>query len=327
MAAERHASLEGTADPMRIAITGSTGMIGTALVRALRSMGHTVTRILRSASSHTRPETELLWDPVQGQIDAAGLEAHDAVVHLAGESIAGLWTQRRRAAIRESRVRGTRLLAETIASLEHPPATLLSASAVGIYGDRPDDEQVDDDAEPGTGFLAETGIAWEGATRAAEDAGIRVAHLRFGLVLSREGGLLRAMLPAFRLGLGARLGSGRQWMPWITLDDVVGAILHLLADEDVDGPVNIVAPEAVSNAEFTRALAHAVRRPAPLRAPAWVLRLLLRDQADEMLLGGARVVPRRLIDSGYTFRNPQLSAALRTVLGRTSKRVARHSRS
>lgn len=305
---------------MKIAVTGSTGLVGTALIRELRGAGHAVTRVVRrsprgdGARDHPTDGrmAHLLWDPAAGRIDAAGLEGHDAVIHLAGESVAGLWTRRKRAAIHDSRVDGTRLLAETLAGLERPPATLISASAIGYYGDR-GPEPVDESSPPGQGFLARTGVAWEAATAPAERAGIRVAHPRFGLILAREGGLLPVMLPAYKLGLGARLGDGRQCMPWVTLDDAVGAIVHLLGHDEVRGPVNVVAPERVTNAKFTRALARAVRRPAIFRAPAALLRLVLRDQADEMLLGGACVVPRRLIDSGYEFRNPRLDAALHAL--------------
>lgn len=295
---------------MRIAVTGSTGLVGTALIRELRGAGHAVTRVVRRPPKDDTPH--ILWDPAAGRIDAAGLEGHDAVVHLAGESVAGLWTRRKRAAIHDSRVDGTRLLAETLAGLERPPTTLISASAIGFYGDC-GPEPIDETSPPGQGFLARTGMAWEAATAPAERAGIRVVHLRFGLILAREGGLLPVMLPAFKLGLGARLGDGRQCMPWVTLDDAVGAIVHLLAHDEVSGPVNVVAPETVTNAEFTRALARAVGRPTIFRVPATLLRLVLRDQADEMLLGGACVVPRRLIDSGYEFRNPRLDGALRAL--------------
>ena len=298
---------------MRVAITGSSGLVGTALVESLSAAGHEVTRVVRRPP-RAASIPHILWDPAEGRIDAAGLEAHDAVVHLAGESIAGLWTRRKRRAIRESRVHGTRLLAETLAKLDDPPTVFLSASAVGIYGDRPGDAPIDESAEPGRGFLAETGVAWEAATRPAAEAGIRVATMRFGLILAREGGLLRAMLPLFRLGLGARLGHGRQWMPWIALDDAVGSALHILADDSLAGPVNVVAPEAVTNAEFTRELARTLHRPARLRVPAFAARLVLRDQADEMLLGGARVEPRRLLDTGYVFRHPRLADALAAIL-------------
>lgn len=318
---------------MRIAITGSTGLIGTTLVRELRSEGHTVTRIVRAETtvpgtstsgpggggaggteSGTAPEEAIQWDPEEGTIEVTALEGHDAIVHLAGESIAGLWTQRKRAAIYGSRVRGTTLLAETIARLDRPPAVFVSASAVGFYGDRPGPETVDEETGPGTDFLAETTVAWENATEAARAAGVRVVPLRFGLVLSRDGGLLHAMLPAFRIGLGARLGSGEQPMPWVALPDVLGAIRHVIAHDTLNGPVNVVAPGLVTNTEFTRELARAVRRPALFRVPAFLLRTILRDQADVMLLGGARVVPQRLHDSGYVFRYPQLDSALRALL-------------
>lgn len=299
---------------MRVAITGSSGLIGSALVERLRANGHEVTRLVRSRDRAGGPGAAY-WDPARGEVDAAGLEGHDVVIHLAGESLVGLWTARKKARIQDSRVRGTRLLAEALAALSRPPAVLLSASAIGFYGARPPDVGLDEDAPPGTGFLADTARAWEAAADPARAAGIRVVHPRFGLVLSPRGGALAAMLPLFRLGLGGRLGSGAQVWSWITLDDVVEAALHALRTESLAGPVNFVAPEPVSNAEFTRVLGRVLRRPALLVVPAFAARLAAGEMAEEMLLSGARVVPRRLLETGYRFRFPALEPALRHLLG------------
>lgn len=300
---------------MKIAITGSTGLIGSALVEALAGAGHAITRVTRRRGA-AGEGAAVVWQPERGEIDAAGLEGHDAVIHLAGEPVVGWWTARKKARIRASRVRGTRLLSETLARLTRPPRVLVSASATGFYGNRPPEEPLDESSAPGIGFLAGVALEWERATAEAEAAGIRVVHARFGLVLSPKGGALAAMLPVFRLGLGGRLGSGRQVWSWITLDDVVAAVAHVLAAERVAGPVNFVSPNPVTNAEFTRVLARVLGRPAIFAVPAPAARLLLGEMADEMLLAGARVVPRKLLDSGYRFLHPELEAALRSILRR-----------
>jgi len=299
---------------MRVAITGSSGLIGSALVERLRADGHQVTRLVRGRERAVGAGA-VHWDPARGEVDAAGLEGHDVVIHLAGESIVGLWTARKKARIRDSRVEGTRLIAGALAGLARPPAVLLSASATGFYGARPPDEVLDEEASPGTGFLAETAQAWEAAADPARAAGIRVVHARFGLVLSPRGGALAAMLPVFRLGLGGRLGSGAQVWSWIALDDVVEAALHVVRTDPLAGPVNFVAPEPVSNAEFTRVLGRVLRRPTLFAVPAFAARLVAGEMAEEMLLTGARVEPRRLLESGYRFRFPSLEPALRHLLG------------
>ncbi|HEY8484685.1 MAG TPA: TIGR01777 family oxidoreductase [Longimicrobiales bacterium] len=300
---------------MKVAITGSTGLIGSALVEALGGAGHTITRVARRRGVAGEGGV-VTWQPGRREIDAAGLEGHDAVIHLAGEPVVGWWTARKKARIRESRVRGTRLLSETLARLTRPPRVLVSASATGFYGNRSPEEPLDESSAPGAGFLAGVALEWERATAAAEAAGIRVVHARFGLVLSPKGGALAAMLPVFRLGLGGRLGSGRQVWSWITLEDVVAAVAHVLAAEQVAGPVNFVSPNPVTNAEFTRVLGRVLGRPAFFAVPAPAARLLLGEMADEMLLAGARVVPRKLLDSGYRFLHPELEAALRSILRR-----------
>lgn len=301
-------------DIVRFAITGSSGLIGSILREFLEREGHGVTRVVRPSSSASSAERSVMWDPRGGSIDAAGLEDHDVVIHLAGESIAGLWTEARKRRIRESRVRGTTLLAETLARLERPPRVFYSGSAMGYYGDRDPGVIITENSAPGEGFLAEVAQEWEAATRAAEDAGIRVVHMRMGNVLSPRGGMLQALLPLFRLGLGATLGSGEQMWPWIAGPEIPHALLHVLAHEELRGPVNFVAPQPVSNAEFTKALASAVRRPALFAVPAFAAKLAPGGMAEEMLLGGARIIPEKLQVSGYEFRHPDLRDALRTLL-------------
>lgn len=303
---------------MDVVVTGSSGLIGSALVPALAEAGHWVVRLVRSGGAPGGSDT-LRWDPEAGTIDAAGLEGVGGVVHLAGEGIGNRrWTEAHKARIRDSRVLGTRLLAETLAKSGRPPAVLVSASAVGIYGDR-GDETLTEDSPPGHGFLAEVAREWEAATAPAEKAGIRVSHLRSGIVLSAKGGALQKMLTPFRLGIGGRLGSGRQWMSWISIDDEVGAILHLLGEGAPAGPVNSTAPNTVTNAEFTEALGKALHRPTALPVPRAGLRLLLGgEMAEELLLGGQRVLPTRLLGSGYAFRAPELGTALELVLAPAS---------
>ncbi len=296
---------------LTILVTGSHGLIGSSLVPLLRSRGDRVVRLVRAAPAAA---DEARWDPAAGSIDAGRLEGADAAIHLAGENLAsGRWTPERKARIRDSRVRGTRLLAETLARLARPPRVLLSASAAGYYGDR-GEEILTEESAPGTGFLADVCREWEAAADPARRAGIRVVYLRSGLVLARTGGLLAPMLPVFRLGLGGPLGAGRHYMSWIALDDWTGAALHLLADERVAGPVNMVAPQPVTNAEFTRALARALGRPALVPVPAPALRVAFGEMADGALLTSVRATPARLVGSGYVFRFPELDAALRHVL-------------
>jgi uncharacterized protein len=294
-----------------VAVTGSSGFIGSALCPALEVAGHRVLRLVRSGAGG--PDT-LRWDPEAGTIDAGGLESVGGVVHLAGESIGKRWSARQKARIKESRVAGTSLLCETLAKLSNPPAVLVSGSAVGFYGDR-GDEVLTEDSPAGEGFLASVAQAWEASTAAAQGAGIRVVHLRTAEVLARHGGALQKMLTPFRLGLGGRIGSGRQWVPWITLDDHVAAILHLLGDQSLSGPVNASAPDPVTNTAFTKALAGALHRPAVLPVPAPALGLLLgKEMSHELLMVSLRVMPERLTAGGFRFRDPELGAALGRVL-------------
>ncbi len=283
---------------MTVLVTGSRGLVGAALVPALETAGHAVRRL-----------------SLRGQpVNPAVLEGVDAIVHLAGEPIAaGRWTPLQKAKIRDSRVRVTGTLCDALARLTTPPKTFISASAIGYYGDR-GGEVLREDSLPGTGFLPEVGVAWEQAAEPARRRGIRVVHLRFGIILARQGGALAKMLAPFRLGLGGPLGSGRQWFSWIALDDVVGIIQFALATESLRGPVNVVAPQPVTNADFTKALGRALRRPAVFPVPAFALRLLLGEMADGLLLASTRVEPTALTAAGYRFRHPELEPALRALL-------------
>lgn len=296
---------------MKIAITGASGLIGSALVRSLKSESHDVLRVVRGESS----PGEVRWDPEKHTIDAGRLEGLDAVIHLAGESIAARrWTAEQKQRIRDSRIVGTRLLCATLKQLQRPPRVLVSASAIGYYGDR-GDEELDESSPGGRGFLAEVCREWEQATSAAAEAGIRVAHVRFGIVLSRDGGALAKMLTPFRLGAGGRIGSGRQWMSWIALDDAVGAIHHALATDGLRGAVNVVAPHPVTNREFTKTLGRVLWRPTVFPMPAFLARAGFGEMADELLLASTRVVPRALTDTHYQFQFSGLEESLRHVLG------------
>jgi uncharacterized protein (TIGR01777 family) len=299
---------------MRVVITGASGLIGAALARASRQAGDRVSRLVRRRSGDA--DDEILWRPATGTIDSTLLEGQEGIVHLAGENIAGgRWTRERKASIRASRVEGTRLLSESLARMSHPPAVLACASAIGYYGDR-GDESLTEESPAGDGFLAGVCRDWEAATEPARARGIRVIHLRFGVVLSRMAGALRSMLRPFRLGLGGRMGSGRQYMSWIHLQDAVDAIRHGLAEAGVAGPVNIVSPRPVTNAEFTGTLARVLSRPAILPLPATVARLALGEMADALILASTRVMPGRLGETGFTFRFPALEDALRDLLAR-----------
>lgn len=298
---------------MQFAVTGSHGLVGSDLVPSLAAEGHRVIRLVRGAPAS---DSEVAWDPAAGISDLPKLEGIDALVHLAGESIAaGRWTRARKAEIRRSRVEGTQHLCESIARLTHPPKVMVSASAMGFYGDR-GEEQLDETSAPGTGFLAEVCRAWESATEPAAQAGVGVIKLRFGLILSAKGGALKKMLPPFEVGAGGKIGSGRQFMSWIAIDDVVAAIRHAIGTPSLAGPVNAVSPSPVTNADFTRILARTLSRPAVMPLPAFAARLMLGEMADALLLASARIVPRRLIESGFRFSYPELEGALRHVLGK-----------
>jgi len=297
---------------MQIAVSGSSGLVGSALLPFLTAGGDRVTRLVRKDAG----VGEIPWDPAGGVRDLSHLEGVDAVVHLAGENIAaGRWTAARKEEIRRSRVEGTRRLSESLARLPRRPKVLVSASAVGFYGDR-GDEILKEDSAPGTDFLAQVCREWEAATEPASRAGIRVVQLRFGMILSPAGGALKKMLLPFKLGAGGRIGSGTQYVGWIGIDDVAGVIHHAIVTESLQGPVNAVAPTPVTNAEYTRTLARVLSRPAVAPMPAFAARLAFGELADALLLASQRVIPTRLQASGYKFRYPELEGALRHLLGR-----------
>lgn len=300
---------------MHIAITGSSGLIGSALVPLLRQQGHQVSPVVRRAAA----PGEIAWDPAAGTLDAAALADVDAVVHLAGAGIGDKrWTSTYKDEITSSRVRSTDTLARAIAAAQQAgsgPSVLLSGSAIGIYGAR-GDEELDEDASHGSGFLAEVCQQWEAATAPAEQAGVRVAHLRTGIVLSPAGGALKKQLPLFKAGLGGKFGKGDAWQSWISLDDELGAIVHLLTSP-VSGAVNLTAPHPVTGATFARTLGSVLKRPAALPVPSFGPKLLLgAELANALLFTGQRVLPRVLTESGYTFQHPTLEGALRALLGR-----------
>jgi len=298
---------------MKIVVSGSTGLVGSALTPALISQGHTVVPLVRR-----RPalgEKALVWDPERGTIDRAGLEREraDVVIHLAGENVFGRWSPAKKQRIRDSRVNGTRLVCDALAGLNRPPATLLAASAIGYYGDR-GDEEVTEQSAPGEDFLAHVARDWEAATTPATRAGIRVVNLRFGVVLAPTAGALAKMLPAFRLGLGGPVGSGNQYLSWITRDDAIHAIIHVLMTSAVVGPVNITAPTPVTNRDFAKALGKVLGRPAVVTVPAFALRMAFGTEGAAMLQSGQRVQPARLLTSGFRFAYDTVEPALRHLL-------------
>ncbi|GAA4442576.1 TIGR01777 family oxidoreductase [Bremerella cremea] len=296
--------------PMKIAITGASGLVGSQLAPFLTTGGHEVVSISRSAGENT-----IQWDIKNQQIDAAALEGIDAVIHLAGESVVGRWTDKKKEAIRRSRVDGTTLLAKTLAGLQTPPKVLVCASAMGFYGDR-GDEILTESSPAGDGFLADVCQEWEASADPARQAGIRVAHARLGIVLSPKGGALKQMLTPFKLGVGGKIGNGKQWWSWISLDDVIGALHHIMMNETIHGPVNLTAPKAMTNLEFTKVLGSVLSRPTFLPVPAFAAKLALGEMADEMLLSSCRMEPKVLESTTYPFRDPNLERCLRKLLGR-----------
>jgi len=298
---------------MKIVVSGASGLVGSALEPSLAGDGHEVVRLVRR---EPRPgENAVRWDPGHAGLDAARIEGAGAVIHLAGENIAGSrWSAAVKRRIRDSRVNGTRGIAGALSGMKHPPRVLVCASAVGFYGDR-GAEPLTEESPAGSGFLAEVCRQWEEAAARAAAPGIRVVSLRFGMILSPAGGALGKMLTPFRLGLGGRLGTGDQYMSWLGIDDAVGAIRHALACDELSGPVNAVSPEPVTNRVFTRTLGRVLRRPTIFPVPAFAARLAFGEMADALLLASTRVLPERLIASGYDFRTADLEGALRRLLG------------
>jgi len=297
---------------MKILVSGSHGLVGKALTQSLTTDGHEVLGLVRRARAFGAPEIE--WHPTDGQIDAQHLEGFDVVVHLAGESIAsGRWTDSKKRAIRESRVKGTTLLSEALAQLSRPPSVFICASAIGYYGNR-GDELLTEQSAPGEDFLSSVCVEWENATKPATEKGIRTINARFGVILDPDGGALAQMLTPFRMGIGGRVGSGKQWMSWIALGDVVNGLKFLISDKSVHGPVNFVAPNPVTNAEFTKTLGRVLSRPTLFPVPAFGARLAFGELADALLLSSQRVEPGVLTDNGFLFSWPALEPALRHSL-------------
>jgi uncharacterized protein len=296
---------------MKILISGSHGLVGSALTKSLEAQNHEVFRLVRHAPNS---QTEVEWSPDRYSIALARIEGFDAVVSLAGENIAeGRWTDEKKKRIRESRVKGTKLLGDALANLSAPPRTFICASAIGYYGNR-GDEMLTENSERGNDFLADVCAEWEQATALAAEKGIRVVNARFGIILDQEGGALKKMLPPFRMGVGGKLGSGKQWMSWITLDDVIGALNFALTNEALQGPVNYVAPNPVTNTEFTKTLGKVLSRPTLFPVPAFAIKLLFGEMGETLLLGSLRVQPARLAEAGYSFKHAELGAALRDIL-------------
>lgn len=297
---------------MRILVTGSHGLVGKALINALTSDSHEIVRLVRGKPSGA---TEIEWHPNEGRLDAAALEGLDAVVHLAGESIASSrWTEEKKRSIRDSRVKGTTLLSEALAQLSRPPSVFVSASAIGYYGDR-DDELLTEKSAPGDDFLANVCVEWENATIPTIEKGIRTVHARFGIILDANEGALGKMLTPFRMGIGGRIGDGKQWMSWIDIEDVVNG-LKFLIESSVTGPVNFVAPNPVTNAEFTKTLGRVLSKPTIFPVPAFGARLAFGEMGDALLLSSQRVEPSVLQQQGFHFAYPSLESALRHLLAR-----------
>ncbi|MBM80575.1 MAG: TIGR01777 family protein [Planctomycetaceae bacterium] len=295
-----------------IAISGKSGLVGSAFASSFVGSDHRVLNVTRDPAA--RSFDDIIWDPNSGIVNPARLEGTDAFVHLAGENIAtGRWTEAKKSRIRNSRVDGTRAVASTLARMDRKPSVLVCASAIGFYGDR-GSKILDEYADAGTGFLADVCRDWEAATQPAEDAGIRVVHLRIGVIISRNGGALPQMLTPFKLGVGGRIGSGQQFWSWVSIDDVVGAIHHAIDDDTLRGAINCVAPQPVTNSEFTRMLGSVLRRPTVFPVPGFAARLALGEMANDLLLASTRVLPRRLETSGYVFSQPDLRRALESEI-------------
>ena len=296
---------------MKVLISGSSGLIGTALVRSLESSGHSVARLARPSSA--RVSDSIAWDPASGSLDARQLEGFDAAVHLSGENVAsGRWSADQKARIRDSRVKSTELLANALAGLDSPPKVFACASATGYYGDR-SGEILTEDAAPGSDFLAGVSVEWENAATAAADAGIRVVNMRISVVLTAAGGMVATVGPIFRLGLGGKLGSGAQYLSWISREDIIRAMEWILERDDLSGPVNLCSPNPVTNSEFTRTMGRVLRRPTLFPVPRFALRIT-QGEITDMLLASVRAAPEKLMESGFEFRHPNMEDALRWAL-------------
>ncbi|HJZ82592.1 MAG TPA: TIGR01777 family oxidoreductase [Pyrinomonadaceae bacterium] len=296
---------------MNVAIAGASGLVGSALIPVLKKVGAQITRLVRSKAN----AGEIEWHPNQDEVSSRTLEGFDVIINLAGENIAGgRWTDDHKRKIRDSRVNGTHLLSEAIAKLTKKPRVFVCASATGIYGDR-DDETLDEQSESGGGFLAGVCREWEKATEPAIRAGVRVVNLRFGPILAREGGMLAKLLTPFKMGMGGKVGSGRQYISWVAIEDAIQAIKVAIEDASINGPLNVVSPNPVTNEEFTRTLGHILNRPTALAIPAFAARVAFGEMADEMLLASQKVLPKKLTQVGYEFAYPDLDSALRHYVG------------
>jgi uncharacterized protein len=298
---------------LRIAITGATGLVGSQLIPYFQKSGHQVTQITRQPALKGGASS-ITWDPDAGKLDESRLEGHDVVIHLAGTNVGSRWTETRRQSILDSRVNGTRLLCATLAELKYKPKVLLSASAIGFYGNHAADRILDEHAPKGKGFLSDVCEAWERETQIASKAGIRVVNMRFGVVLSKRGGALAKMNVPFQLGLGGVLGSGHQMMSWIALDEIPSIMMHLINVTTLNGPVNVVSPQAMSNKDFTKTLGQVIKRPTIFPVPALGIKALFGEMGQEMLLEGSRVYPERLVMSNYQFKYPDLKSALEKAM-------------
>lgn len=298
---------------MKIAVSGSTGLIGSALVPFLKEQGHEVFKLVRVRADLLHDE--IGWDPQRGVINPSLLEGMDAVVHLAGENIMGRWTEAKKEKIRRSRVQGTKLLCQALGSLKHPPSVFVAASAIGYYGDR-GDEILTEKSSKGNGFLSDVCQQWEEVSSPLKEKGIRIVNLRFGMVLSSKGGALKQMLPVFKWGLGGKMGAGNQWMSWIDIDDLIRIIDFALRKDQLAGPINAVSPNPVTNQTFTETLAKQLRRPAFMAMPAFAVKLVFGQLGTELLLSSERVAPRKLEEAGYPFAYPQLEQTLKHILDR-----------
>lgn len=297
---------------MKILVTGSHGLVGQEVVHQLTAAGHFVVRLVRSNPDRDRGDA--VWDPVSGNIERSALEGIEAVIHLAGESLMGIWTGGKKARIYNSRVVSTEYLCEALASLTPKPTTLICASAIGYYGSQRD-VWLNESSPAGTGYLADLCGDWEEATRIASNAGIRVVNARIGIVLTPKGGALGGMLPAFKMGIGGPIGLGRGYMSWISIDDLVGGILHLLDNKSIEGPVNMTAPKPATNKEFTKALGSVLHRPTVLPVPSLLLKALPGRMAQETILSSIRAAPNKLVQSGYQFRHTDVEEALEELVG------------